>query len=119
WTGRPRRRAVPRRHNPRWRGRAGEARPSRSASSSTRLLARALARFVARVDRDLDAAILLTAAVGVVGGHRLVLAATTRVHANHAARGEVARGRFGASLREAVVVALGADVVGMTEDEQV
>src|SRR5205809_686319 len=78
-------------------------------SSAARLPARLLPRRAVRVDRDLDAAVLLSTLVRLVRRHRLGLAEPARpdARAADALRRQGVCRRGGAALREALVVAVG------------
>src|SRR5690349_2250318 len=71
-----------------------------------------------RDDRDLDAAVLRTAGLGVVAGDRTGLARAGHDHALHAdaAARQVAGDRIGAIHRQLLVVGVRTDAVGMAGD---
>src|SRR5439155_11588296 len=89
-------------------------------SSVRRLALRPVAQCLAGIDRDLDAAVLLPAFLGIVARHRLVLAASERLDASiDAALVEVAARRTGAALRQILVVPGRADRVGVAHDHEI
>src|SRR5256885_15207314 len=74
-----------------------------------------------RVDRDLYAAIALTAVVGVVGGNRLALAFAGGLQSTrgNAKRLQIRTGGQGATLREVEIVGIGSDTVGVADDQDI
>src|SRR5436305_12210215 len=74
-----------------------------------------------RVDRDLYAAIALTAVLGVVGGDRLSFAFAGGLQSTrgNAERLQIRTGGQGATLREGEIGGIGSDTVGMADDQAI